>query len=154
MAKLQEGDKAPAFLGKDQEGRTVSLDDFKGSKLILYFYPKDDTPGCTKEACNLRDNEQLLMSRGFKIVGVSVDDEQSHRKFAEKYNLPFPLIADADKSIVNAYGVWGEKNLYGRKFMSTLRTTFVINEEGVIEKIFRKVDTQNHAEQILKALNV
>lgn len=149
---IQEGDKAPRFQGKDQDGKDISLDDFKGKKLVLYFYPKDDTPGCTKEACNLRDNYEELLKAGFSILGVSVDSEKSHQKFISKYALPFSLIADTEKEIVNQYGVWREKNMYGRKYMGTYRTTFIINEEGIIEKIFKKVDTSNHTTQILDAV--
>ena len=148
--QLQAGDPAPDFSGTDQNGNTVRLSDFRGQKLILYFYPKDDTPGCTKEACNLRDNHERLQSQGYKILGVSVDDEASHQKFIEKYDLNFPLLADTDQSIVNAYGVWGERNMYGKKFMGTKRTTFVIDEEGKIEHIFKKVKTEEHADQILE----
>ena len=149
MTILKVGDTAPAFVGMDQNGKHVSLKDFNGHKLILYFYPKDDTPGCTAEACNLRDNYQGLLKKGYKILGVSADDEKSHKKFIEKYVLPFPLLADKDKIIIGAYGVWGEKNMYGKISRGILRTTFVISEKGIIEKIFTKVDTKNHTEQIL-----
>ena len=147
--ELKEGDKAPDFESVDQDGNKVKLSDFKGSKVVLYFYPKDDTPGCTAEACNLRDNYQELKNQGYEIMGVSVDDENSHKKFAEKYELPFRLIADKDQKIVNDYGVWKEKNMYGKKFMGTDRTTFIIDEEGKIEKIIGKVKTKEHAAQIL-----
>lgn len=149
---LQEGDKAPVFKGKDQHGRTVSLSDLKGKKVILYFYPKDNTPGCTAQACNLRDNYDELLKRGYEIIGVSVDDEKSHQKFITKYDLPFTLIADTDRSIVEQYGLWVEKNMYGRKYMGTARYTFIINEKGIIEKIFAKVDTKRHSEQILDVI--
>lgn len=149
MTNLKVGDKAPEFNGIDQDGKLISLKDFKGRKLILYFYPKDDTPGCTAEACNLRDNYDDLLKKGFAIIGVSADDESSHKKFIAKYVLPFPLITDKDKKIIGMYGAWGEKNLYGKISMGILRTTFIINEEGVIEKIFTKVDTKNHTQQIL-----
>jgi len=149
-AQLKPGDPAPDFAAPDQNGNTVRLSDFRGHKLILYFYPKDDTPGCTKEACNLRDNHSRLQAKGYKVLGVSVDDEASHQKFIEKYDLNFPLLADTDKSIVNAYGVWGERNMYGKTFMGTKRTTFVIGEEGKIEHIFKKVKTGEHADQILE----
>jgi len=149
MALLKKGDKAPAFNAVDQDGNPISLKDYIGKKLVLYFYPKDDTPGCTAEACNLRDNYGLLLKKGYKIVGVSADDEQSHKKFIQKYVLPFPLIADKDKSIIKAYGAWGKKNLYGKEYDGILRTTYVISEEGIIERIFTKVDTKNHTEQIL-----
>jgi peroxiredoxin Q/BCP len=149
MAQLKEGDKAPAFTAKDQNGKTVSLADFKDKTVILYFYPKDDTPGCTAEACDFRDNYQSLIGKGFEVIGVSTDDEKSHKKFETKYSLPFPLIADADHHIVEAYNVWGEKNMYGKKYMGTLRTTFIINPEGVINKIINKVDTQAASQQVL-----
>jgi thioredoxin-dependent peroxiredoxin len=150
MATLRIGDKAPAFEAVDQDGNRVSLNDFYGSKLILYFYPKDDTPGCTAEACNLRDNYELLQRKGYKILGVSADDDQSHKKFIVKYELPFPLIPDKAKNILKAYGAWGMKKLYGKEYEGILRTTYVISENGVIEKVFDKVDTKNHTEQILK----
>lgn len=147
---LKKGDKAPDFSAKDQSGKTVQLADFKGSKLVLYFYPKDDTPGCTKEACNLRDNYDALLKAGYKVLGVSADDEASHQKFIQKFNLPFPLLADTDQKVSNAYQVWGERNLYGNKFMGISRTTFVIDEQGVIAEVIKKVDTENHTTQILK----
>ena len=152
MAQLKEGDKAPEFIAKDQNGKTVSLVDFKGKTVILYFYPKDDTPGCTAEACDFRDNYQSLIGKGFEVIGVSTDDEKSHKKFESKYNLPFPLIADTDHSIVEAYGVWGEKNMYGKKYMGTIRTTFIINGGGVIQKIINKVDTAASSQQVLDLL--
>jgi thioredoxin-dependent peroxiredoxin len=154
MTQLKEGATAPVFSGKDQDGKTVSLEDFKGKKVILYFYPKDDTPGCTAEACNLRDNYESLLSMGFAIIGVSPDNATSHSKFKTKYNLPFSLIADPDSSIIKAYGVWGEKKMYGRSYMGVLRTTFVIDEKGRIMKIFDKVETQNHTQQILTGLGI
>jgi peroxiredoxin Q/BCP len=150
MTTLKVGDHAPEFTGIDQDGKSVSLKDFKGRKLILYFYPKDDTTGCTAEACNLRDNYDDLLKKGYAILGISADDESSHKKFISKYVLPFPLLADKDKKIIGTYGVWGEKNLYGKISMGILRTTFIINEGGVIEKIFTKVDTKNHTQQILE----
>ena len=149
MTKLKNGDKAPDFKGNDQEGKLVQLGDFVGSKLILYFYPKDDTPGCTAEACNLRDNYELWLSKGYKVVGVSPDSEQSHKKFIAKYNLPFPLISDVDKKIIKDYGAWGLKKMYGREYEGLLRTTFVIDEKGKIEDVFTKVDTKEHTKQIL-----
>jgi peroxiredoxin Q/BCP len=152
MATLKEGDKAPDFTAKDQNGKTVSLADFKGKNVILYFYPKDDTPGCTAEACSFRDNYQSMLSKGFQVIGVSTDDEKSHKKFETKYNLPFPLIADTDKSIVEAYGVWGEKNMFGRKYMGTIRKTFLINAAGIIDEIIDKVDTQNSSQQVIDLL--
>lgn len=146
---LETGQPAPPFKGIDQDGNTVSLNDFKGKKLVLYFYPEDDTPGCTAESCNLRDNYDMLLKQGYKVVGVSPDDQDSHRRFADKFNLPFPLIADTDKSIINAYEAWGEKNVYGNIVTGILRKTYVINEDGIIDEIFKKVNTENHTEQIL-----
>lgn len=154
MTHLKEGDKAPAFSGVDQNGNPVSLDDFKGKKLILYFYPKDSTPGCTKEACNLRDNYELLKEKGFEILGVSPDSAKRHQNFIAKHNLPFPLLVDEDLKTIKAYGVWGEKNFMGRKFMGVLRTTFVIDENGTIEKVITKVKVGKHAEQILEELGM
>ena len=151
MGQLKIGDRAPDFSFTNPEGKIISLKDYKGKKLILYFYPNDDTPGCTAEACNLRDNYQILLKKGFAILGVSANSEQSHKKFIDKYVLPFALIADKDKKIIKAYGAWGEKNNYGKIYEGILRTTFIISEEGKIEHIFRKVDTKNHTEQILNA---
>lgn len=150
MAELKEGDKAPDFTANDQGGTPVSLAGFLGKDVILYFYPKDDTPGCTAEACNFRDNYQSLLSKGYEVIGVSTDDEKSHSKFVNKFNLPFPLIADNDKQIVEKYGVWGEKSMYGRKYMGTQRKTFIIDKAGIIRKIIDKVDTSNSSEQVLK----
>ncbi|WP_113663157.1 thioredoxin-dependent thiol peroxidase [Pedobacter nanyangensis] len=152
MSTLKEGDKAPAFSAKDQHGNTVTLNQFKGKKVVLYFYPKDDTPGCTAEACDFRDNYQGLQTKGIEVLGVSVDDEKSHQKFITKHSLPFTLLADTDKNIVEAYGVWGEKNMYGKKYMGTNRTTFVINEDGNIAHIIKKVDTKNATAQVLELL--
>jgi peroxiredoxin Q/BCP len=152
MSILQEGDKAPAFSVKDSEGNQVSLDDFKGKKLVLYFYPQDNTPTCTVQACNLRDNFSLLTKRGFSVVGVSPDEESSHKKFTAKFSLPFTLIADPEHEIIGKYGVWGEKQMYGKKYMGLLRTTFVIDEAGLIEKIFRKPKSKEHAQEILAAM--
>ena len=152
MTELKKGDKAPDFKGKDQNGNEVSLSDFNGKKVILYFYPKDDTPGCTKEACNLRDNYQALIDKGFAVVGVSADDEASHDKFAKKYNLPFPLIADTERDILNKYDAYGEKNMYGKKIMGIKRKTYVIDEGGSIEEIFKRVKTDSHTEQILEKI--
>ena len=149
MATLAAGDKAPDFTAKDQNGQTVSLSDFKGKTVILYFYPKDDTPGCTAEACDFRDNYQSLIGKGYEVIGVSTDDEKSHKKFETKYSLPFPLIADEDKSIVEAYGVWAEKNNYGKKYMGTVRTTFIIDADGIISHVINKVDTKNSSQQVL-----
>ena len=148
MSTLNIGDIAPAIKAKNQHGEIVQLSDFKGKKVILYFYPKDSTPGCTTEACNFRDNYQSLLDDGFEVIGVSIDSEQSHQKFIAKYELPFTLLADDDQKIVNDYGVWVEKNMYGRKYMGTARTTFVIDEEGKIEHIIKKVDNKNASEQI------
>ncbi len=149
MSELKEGMEAPYFEGKDQDGNIVRLSDFRGSKLVLYFYPRDNTPGCTAEACNLRDNYNDLIAKGYKIVGVSPDSEKSHKGFAEKFSLPFPLISDTEKKILKLYGAYGEKKMYGKTVMGVIRTTFIINEVGVIEKIIRKVDTKNHTEQII-----
>jgi peroxiredoxin Q/BCP len=154
MTVLKEGAKAPQFKGKDQDGKWVSLDDFKGKKVILYFYPKDDTPGCTAEACNLRDNYEHLLALGFVVIGVSPDNDRSHAIFRAKFELPFSLLADPEAHILNAYGVWGEKNMYGKKYMGVLRTTFVIDETGTIVKIIRKVNTGDHAQQILQELGI
>lgn len=154
MTTLKEGAKAPQFKGKDQDGKWVSLDDFTGKKVILYFYPKDDTPGCTAEACNLRDNYDDLLARGFVVIGVSPDNDQSHAMFRAKFELPFSLVADPEAQILNAYGVWGEKNMYGKKYMGVLRTTFVIDETGTIVKIIRKVNTGDHTQQILQELGI
>ncbi|MEO8568517.1 MAG: thioredoxin-dependent thiol peroxidase [Ginsengibacter sp.] len=151
MIQLQEGDKAPDFKSKDQNGTLITLKDFKGKKVVLYFYPEDDTPTCTIEACNLRDNYALLKKKGYIILGVSPDDEKKHKKFEEKYNLPYTLIADPDKKIIEKYGVWGEKNLYGRKYMGLHRTTFLIDEKGIIVKIFKKPKSKIHSEEIVKA---
>lgn len=154
MTRLEVGVAAPQFTGKDQEGNQVSLQDFKGKKLILYFYPKDDTPGCTAEACNLRDNYEDLISRGFAIVGISPDNEKSHGKFRSKYNLPFSLLADPETAIIKAYGAWGEKSMYGKKYEGVLRTTFVIDETGHILRIISKVNTGDHTQQILNELGI
>jgi peroxiredoxin Q/BCP len=154
MAQLKEGARAPLFKGKDQDGRVVSLEDYKGKKVVLYFYPKDDTPGCTAEACNLRDNFEDLLSRGFVIIGVSPDNEKSHSKFKNKFELPFSLIADPETQIIQAYGAWGEKNMYGKKYMGVLRTTYVIDEAGIILKIINKVNTDDHTRQILEELGI
>jgi peroxiredoxin Q/BCP len=147
--QLKEGLKAPDFEGIDQNGKEVKLSDFTGKKVVLYFYSKDNTAGCTAEACNLRDNYNLLLKKGFIVIGVSPDNEKSHKGFAGKYSLPFLLIADTSKKILNDYGVWGEKKLYGKSYLGVIRTTFVIDEKGTIEKIIAKVDTAGHAEQII-----
>ena len=145
------GDKAPEVLGVDENGNEVRLSDYKGKKVVLYFYPKDNTPGCTTEACNLRDNMDALHAAGYEVVGASIQDGKSHQKFIEKHELPFHLVADVDQKLVQEFGVWGEKNMCGRKYMGTFRTTFIINEEGVIERIFtpKQIKTKEHAEQIL-----
>jgi len=150
---LKPGDQAPAFTAKDQHGNEISLSDFKEKKVILYFYPKDNTPGCTTEACNFRDNYERLKAEGFEVIGVSTDSQQSHQKFISKYNLPFTLLADEDKSIVQSYGVWGEKNLYGIKYTGTNRRTFLIDEDGVITHIINKVDNKNASQQVRDLLN-
>ena len=149
MSTLKIGDEAPAFEAIDQDENPISLKDYRGKKLVLYFYPKDDTPGCTAEACNLRDNYDLLLKKGYEIIGVSADDEKSHKKFIKKFVLPFPLIPDKDKKILKAYGAWGKKHLYGKEYDGILRKTYVISEKGIVEKVFSKVDTKNHTEQIL-----
>jgi peroxiredoxin Q/BCP len=148
---IQKGEKAPLFVSKDQNGNPIRLADFlhKGKKIALYFYPKDNTSGCITQACNLRDHYQELLDKGFQVIGVSVDDEKSHQKFIQKYNLPFPLVADTDHSVVQAYGVWQEKSMYGKKYMGTVRVTFIINEEGVVENVIEKVKTGEHSQQIL-----
>ena len=146
---LKAGDKAPIFTGKDQDANLINLETFKGKKVVLYFYPKDDTPGCTAEACNLRDNNALLMDAGYVILGVSSDDEASHKAFKSKYSLPFSLIADTDKSINQKYGVWVEKERDGKKYWGTARTTFIIDEKGIITRIIDKVDTKEHTKQII-----
>jgi peroxiredoxin Q/BCP len=143
------GQIAPDFSALNQDGKTLTLADFKGKKLVLYFYPKDDTPGCTAEACNLRDNYQRFLDAGYAILGVSPDDSKKHKKFIEKYDLPFDLLADTDQSVANAYGVWVEKSMYGRAYMGIARTTFIIDEQGNVESIIEKVDTKKHSEQIL-----
>jgi len=146
---LTIGQKAPDFTGNDQDGNPVNLADFKGKKVVLYFYPKDNTPGCTSQACNLRDNYQELQNKGYVILGVSIDNEKSHQKFIQKQNLPFTLIADTDKKINELYGVWKEKSMYGRTYMGTVRTTFIIDENGNLEQIIDKVKTKDHSSQIL-----
>ncbi|WP_312696674.1 thioredoxin-dependent thiol peroxidase [Sphingobacterium mizutaii] len=148
MAELKVGDKAPQFTSKNQNGEEIKLSDFQGKKVILYFYPKDNTPGCTTEACNFRDNYQSLLKDGFEVIGVSIDSEQSHQKFISKFELPFNLVSDEDKKIVEDYGVWVEKNMYGKKYMGTARTTFIIDEKGIIQHIIKKVDNKNASQQI------
>lgn len=152
MKKLKIGDKAPDFRAKDQNGEEISLSSFAGKKLLIYFYPKDNTPGCTAQACNLRDNYDELLEKGFEIVGISADSEISHKNFAEKYQLPFSLIADTTKEIIKNYGAWGEKKLYGKSYEGILRMTFIISEEGIIEQIIDKVKTKDHSRQIFESL--
>lgn len=149
---MEVGNKAPEILGRDENGKEIKLSDFAGKKLVLYFYPKDMTSGCTAQACNLRDNYTELKKQGYAIVGVSINDEKSHKKFIEKNELPFPLIADTEHKLVEEFGVWGEKSMYGRKYFGTFRTTFIINEEGIIERIMlpKEINTKDHAAQILK----
>ena len=151
MVTLREGDKAPAFKGKDQDGHVIALKDLKGKKVVLYFYPQDDTPTCTVQACNLRDHYGLLQAAGFEVLGVSPDEAARHKKFGTKHQLPFPLLADPQHAIIDKYGVWDEKQLYGRKYMGLLRTTFLIDEKGVIRKIFLRPKSKQHAEEIIAA---
>lgn len=151
MTLLKEGIKAPAFKGKDQNGKPVALADYKGKNVVLYFYPQDDTPTCTLQACNLRDNFSLLKKQGFAVIGISPDEEKKHKKFEIKYDLPFTLIADPDHTIIDKYGVWGEKQLYGREYMGLHRTTFLIDGKGIIKKIFLKPKSKQHTEEILSA---
>lgn len=150
MSNLKTGDKAPHFEGTNQNGQTISMNDFDGQKIALYFYPKDDTPGCTKQACNLRDNYQDLKAKKYAVIGVSADSEKSHKKFEEKYDLPFPLIADTDKKIIQDYGVWGKKKFMGKSFDGINRSTFLIDEDRNIEKVIDKVKTKDHTAQILE----
>ncbi len=150
MTHLAKGDKAPAFSGVDQNGNTIALQDFAGKKVVLYFYPKDDTPGCTAQACNLRDNYTYLLKQGFQVIGVSNDSVKKHKKFETKYELPFPLIADEDKSVVQQYGVYGEKKFMGKTYMGITRTTFLIDEEGIINNIILKPQTDNQTAQVLE----
>jgi peroxiredoxin Q/BCP len=149
MSILKEGDQAPALSAKDQLGNTVSLNEYAGKKVVLYFYPKDDTPGCTAEACNLRDNYDSLLQKGYEVIGVSPDSEKSHLKFIDKYKLQFRLIADTENEVAKAYGVFGLKKFMGKEYMGVNRTTFLINEQGLIDKVISKVDTKNHSSQIL-----
>ena len=152
MSNVIEGEKAPSFKGKDQHGKTVSLSDFKGKTVALYFYPQDDTPTCTAQACNLRDNYGLLKNKGIEVIGISPDTVEKHKKFETKYDLPFTLIADPDHTIIEKYGVWGEKQMYGKKYMGILRTTFLIDKNGVIQKIFHKPKAKQQAEEVLEAM--
>ncbi|HAB89632.1 MAG TPA: thioredoxin-dependent thiol peroxidase [Bacteroidetes bacterium] len=150
MSHLNTGDSAPLFESIDQNGNPLRLQDFKGKKVILYFYPKDDTPGCTAESCNFRDNYAMLLDKGYAVLGASIQGEASHQKFIGKYDLPFPLIADTDKSVHEAYGTWGIKKMYGKEYYGTIRTTFVIDAEGKIEHVIRKVKNKEATEQVLK----
>jgi peroxiredoxin Q/BCP len=152
MSMPAAGQKAPAFRGKDQDGKPWSLKDFKGRKLVLYFYPQDSTPTCTEQACNLRDHYTVLLDAGYAVLGVSPDEADSHQKFIGKHRLPFPLIADPQRKIIDAYGVWGEKQMFGNKYMGLLRTTFVINEKGVIEQVIRRPKVKLHAQEIMGAI--
>lgn len=154
MAKLNIGDKAPDFELLNQDGEPVRLSQFKGKKLIIYFYPKDNTPGCTSEACNFRDNYQYWINKGYEIIGISPDGPASHKKFQQKYNLPFPLLSDETKEAIKAYGAWGLKKLYGREYEGLIRSTFIVDEEGKIAEIFTKVKTKEHTEQIIKKLKI
>lgn len=151
MTTLTEGQKAPAFKGKDQNGKLVSLSEYKGEKVVLYFYPEDDTPTCTVQACNLRDNFALLKKNGFTVLGISPDEVKKHKRFKAKYGLPFTLISDPDHSIIEKYGVWGEKQMFGRNYMGVHRTTFLIDTKGVIRKIFLRPNNKHHAEEIIEA---
>ena len=153
MSALKPGDPAPPVNAVDQDGEKITLEEFKGKKLVLYFYPKDQTPGCTAEACDLRDHYEMFLKQGYEIIGVSGDSQESHRKFISKNNLPFKLISDVDKKVMRAYGAWGEKKMYGKSYMGTLRKTFVISEEGIIERIIDKVDTKKHSQQIFSDLS-
>jgi peroxiredoxin Q/BCP len=150
MSKVKEGDQAPAINAVDQNGEKITLAEYKGKKVVLYFYPKDDTPGCTAEACDLRDNYSRFLSQGYEVIGVSADSESSHRKFITKYALPFRLISDPDKKVLQDYDAWGEKKMYGKSYMGILRKTYLINEEGVVEKIIDKVNTKEHTKQIFE----
>ncbi|QQS52099.1 MAG: thioredoxin-dependent thiol peroxidase [Bacteroidota bacterium] len=154
MAFIEEGKTAPEFSGTNQKGERITLSSFRGKKVILYFYPKDNTPGCTAESCNLRDNYSNLLQKGFEVIGVSPDSEKSHAGFASKYELPFHLIADTDQKILKQYGAWGLKKMYGKEYEGVLRTTYVINEQSLVEKLITKVDTQNHSAQILQELGL
>jgi len=153
MIQLKEGDMAPAFTGTDQEGNSLTLSELRRKKVILYFYPRDNTPGCTAEACNLRDNYSELKKKGFEVIGVSADSEKSHQNFINKYELPFNLISDKDKDVLKVYGAWGMKKMYGKEYEGIIRKTFIIDESGKILKILEKIDTKDHTNQIITALN-
>lgn len=150
---LKKGDTAPNFTAVDQFGNSISMSAFKGKRVVLYFYPKDDTPGCTKEACNLRDNYTELVAKGYVVIGVSPDNEKSHQKFSDKFSLPFSLLPDPELSIIKAYGAWGKKSMYGKEYEGLLRTTFIIGEDGLIEHVIEKVQTSDHTNQIYKLYN-
>jgi thioredoxin-dependent peroxiredoxin len=150
---LKKGDKAPSFVTKDQNGNEISLESLRGKKIILYFYPKDNTPGCTAEACSLRDGYDDLLGAGFVVIGVSPDSERTHKGFTARYSLPFHLVADENREMIDSYGVWGEKKFLGKSYMGVIRTTFIISEEGIIDQVIPKVDTKNHASQILELYN-
>jgi thioredoxin-dependent peroxiredoxin len=150
MIQIKVGDKAPEFKGINQNGDVISLQNYIGKKVVIYFYPRDNTPGCTAEACDLRDNYSMLQSRGYEVIGISADDSISHKKFIDKYSLPFNLIADTDKSIIRSYGAWGKKNNYGKEYEGIIRMTFIVSEKGNIEDIITKVDTKKHTSQFVK----
>ena len=154
MTNLREGDKAPSFSGANENGEIITSEDYKGKKLVLFFYPKDDSPGCTKEACNLRDNYRKFQKLGYEILGVSPDNSKKHKKFIDKYEFQYPLLADTDKEMIYAYGIWGPKKFMGREYDGLHRTTFIINEEGIIEKIFESVKTKDHSQQIMAELSL
>ncbi len=154
MGYIKEGAMAPAFTGKNQNGENISLEKFKGKKIILFFYPKDNTPGCTAEACNLGENYDELIAKGFEVIGVSPDGEASHQKFISKFSLPYNLIADTEKEILKTYGAWGLKKMYGKEYEGVLRTTYVIDEAGKVVKVFSKVNTKDHSNQILEAMDI
>lgn len=153
MQKLNVGDLAPAIEAADQNGELITLNDYRGKKIVLYFYPKDNTPGCTAEACDLRDNYSQFIEKGFEVIGVSADSQKSHQKFIEKYKLPFRLISDVDKKVLQDYGAWGEKKMYGKTYMGILRKTIIIDEQGAVEKIIEKVKTKEHSKQIFSELS-
>lgn len=153
MAVMTEGDRAPAIDSVDQEGKRITLEEYRGKKVVLYFYPKDNTPGCTAESCNLRDNYSRFLEQGYEVIGVSADSEKSHQKFIARHKLPFRLISDTEKKVMKDYGTWGEKKLYGKTYMGILRKTFIIDEEGFITKIIEKVKTKEHSEQIFNELS-
>ena len=153
MSELKEGDLAPPICARDQNGEVITLEEYRGRKVVLFFYPKDNTPGCTAEACDLRDNYSQFIEQGFEIIGVSADSEKSHVKFKSKYGLPFRLISDVDRKVLQDYGAWGEKKLYGKSFLGVIRLTFIINEDGYVEKIIKKVKTKEHSKQIFAELS-